>query len=301
MFSDLAGVYAAAVTPLSKDFSIKIQDMQPFLNFLHTRGCHGVLLFGTTGEGPSFSARERINLLREGVKIKHSHPEFKLFAGTGTTSLDETIQLTIMSFELGFDGVVVLPPFYYRSISEDHLYAWYSKILSQAVPSGKALLGYHIPSMTGIQLTIPLLERLKQTYPTRFAGIKDSSSNADFAITLEQTFGDDLLVLNGNDRMFSFALQNSASGCITALANLVSPDLRKIWDERNTGSAAEAAQIRLNKYRDLLEKYPPAPALIKAVLASLYGFDEWRLKPPLFPLSPEQRMAVIEEFKAVIK
>lgn len=300
MFTDFAGVYAAAVTPLFKDFSIKIQDMQPFLNFLQSRGCHGALLFGTTGEGPSFSANERLSLLQEAVKIKEVHPDFKLLAGTGTTSLEETIQLTTSAFELGYDGVVVLPPFYYRSISEDHLYAWYSEILQRAVPAGNALLGYHIPSMTGIQLSIPLLERLIETYPMSFAGIKDSSSNTDFAVRLGQTFGDRLLVLNGNDRLFSLALQNSASGCITALANLVSPDLRKLWDARNIEVIHQPAQDRLNKYRDLLEKYLPAPALIKTVLASLYGFDEWQLKPPLFPLSPEQKLAVIEEYKAVL-
>jgi len=299
MFKHLAGVYAAAVTPLGDDFSITIRDVNPLIDFLYDRGCHGVLLFGTTGEGPSFSANERLDLLQEAVKIKQTNPEIKLLAGTGTTSQEETIDLTTLSFELGYDGVVVLPPYYYRSISEDHLFAWYSEILRRAVPPGKALLGYNIPSMTGIPLTIPLLERLKDSYPTRFAGIKDSSSNPDFAIALGQTFGDDLLVLNGNDRMFSLALENHASGCITALANLVSPDLRTIWDGQNTEITTEPAQNRLKEYRDVLDTYPPAPALIKAVLAELFGFDEWQLKPPLLPLNPEKRQAVIEEFKAV--
>lgn len=299
MFKHLAGVYAAAVTPLGDDFSITIRDVNPLIDFLYDRGCHGVLLFGTTGEGPSFSANERLDLLQEAVKIKQTNPEIKLLAGTGTTSQEETIHLTTLSFELGYDGVVVLPPYYYRSISEDHLFAWYSEILRRAVPPGKALLGYNIPSMTGIPLTIPLLERLKDSYPTRFAGIKDSSSNPDFAIALGQTFGDDLLVLNGNDRMFSLALENHASGCITALANLVSPDLRTIWDGQNTEITTEPAQNRLKEYRDVLDTYPPAPALIKAVLAELFGFDEWQLKPPLLPLNPEKRQAVIEEFKAV--
>jgi len=104
----LAGVYAAAVTPLKNDLSLDIESVPGLMNFLASRGCHGVLFFGTTGEGPSFSPSERETLLRVALDHRNTIPGFRLLAGTGTPSLSETIELTKLAFGLGYDGVVVL-------------------------------------------------------------------------------------------------------------------------------------------------------------------------------------------------
>lgn len=283
----LSGVYAAAITPLQSDYSPDLEALPGLFDFLAERGCHGVLLFGTTGEGPSFSPAERLEVLRAAARYRRAHPEFRLLAGTGTPSLDETIQLTRAVFELGIDGVVVLPPYYYRKVTDDGLYAWYSALLDQAVPAGKSLLGYHIPGMTGVPLSLDLLENLRQSYGTRFLGIKDSSGDAQHAIQLGQRFGNDLLVLNGTDRLFSQALQAGAGGCITALANLCSPDLRRVWDSYQDGWLDEPAQKRLDVARSVSESYPPAPALIKALLWRQFGLPRWTVRPPLLPLPEE--------------
>src|SRR5512143_3179954 len=102
--ADLAGVYAAAVTPLKADFSPDVDAIPPFLSFLAGRGCHGALILGTTGEGPSFSPAERETIWRAAVKVRQQHPEFRLLAGTGTPSLTETIDLTRMAFDIVFDA-----------------------------------------------------------------------------------------------------------------------------------------------------------------------------------------------------
>ncbi len=106
------GVFAAALTPLNQDGSLDLEHVLPYLDFLAKRGCHGALLFGTTGEGPSFSPRERIRLGKVAREITQTHPDFMLLMGTGTPSLTETIELTRSAFDLGMQGVVVLPPYF---------------------------------------------------------------------------------------------------------------------------------------------------------------------------------------------
>jgi len=283
-FSLLPGVYAAAVTPLRSDDTLDLEGIPVLLDFLAKRGCHGGLLLGTTGEGPSFAPEERLAMLRIATQVRQSHPDFRLLAGTGTPSLTETIALTKASFDLGMDGVVVLPPYYYRKVTDDGLFAWFAQVLSRAVPEGGALLGYHIPPVTGVPFSLDLLSRLKDAFPTRFAGIKDSSGDAVFARQLGERFGHELLVFTGNDRLFSQALESQASGCITAMANVISPLLRGVWDAFQNGLPASGIQEQLNAARDVMDRYPPAPPLLKALLAREYGLPAWVVRPPLMPL-----------------
>lgn len=298
--SHLCGVFAAAVTPLNMDYSIAVDDFPILLSFLARRGCHGVLLFGTTGEGPSFSPAERLTVLRAARSVRQIHPEFRLLFGTGTPSLQETVDLTRDAFELGADGVVVLPPYYYRNVSEDGLYTWFSQVIRRAVPPGGSLLGYHFPKISGVPLTLNLLERLKSDFPERFAGIKDSSGDPEHARLLGQRFGKDLLVLTGNDSLFSTALENHACGCITALANLNSPDLRAVWDAWQSGdrTGGAAAQARLNRARATLENYQPFAPSIKAVINHKHRFRRWAVRPPLLPLSLDAEKQLMREITA---
>jgi 4-hydroxy-tetrahydrodipicolinate synthase len=299
----LDGVYAAALTPLAPDFSLALDDLPPFLDFLARRGCHGALLMGTTGEGPSFAAQERLDLLRAALAVRQVHPDFRLLLGTGTPSLEETVQLTRAAFELGADAVVVLPPYYYRKVSGDGLFAWFSQVIRRAVPAGGALLGYHIPSLTGVPLSLDLLARLKDAFPDRFAGIKDSSAEADHARSLGQRFGAALRVFSGTDSLFSLALEHSAAGCITAPANLRSPDLRQVWDAFQAGDIggvdAQAAQARLSAAREVLGRYPPNPPLYKALLARLHPFPRWAVRPPLLPMPDPLAGQALAEVEAI--
>ena len=297
----LSGVIVAALTPLKQDFTLALDDLLPFLDFLARRGNHGALLFGTTGEGPSFAPSERLELLQVASHVRQDHPNFKLLAGTGTPSLQETIELTRGAFDLGYDGVVVLPPYYFRKASEDGLFTWFSQVLRQAVPAGGALLGYHIPSVTGVPLTIDLLARLKDAFPDRFAGLKDSSSDAEYARRLGARFGNDLLVFSGNDALFSLALENSASGCITAMANLRSPDLRLVWDAHLDGKTHPQAHARLVSARGLMDRYAPFPPLYKALLPKLHGFPTWSLRPPLMALPEDVSGRALQEAMAEVE
>ncbi len=295
----LAGVYAAAVTPLDPASTLDLESVPLLLKFLAARGCHGALFFGTTGEGPSFSPAERENLLRTVRAYRNIVPGFRLLAGTGTPSLSETIDLTKLAFELGYDAVVVLPPYYFRGATEDGLFRWFSELIRKAVPSDRFLLGYHIPGMAGIGFSIELLARLKDAFPVQFAGIKDSSHDSNLAHTLGKTFGSDLLVLTGTDSYLQLAMENKAAGCITAPANLISPDLRQVWDFMQEGKDPSAVQERITAQRHLLEKYPPFPPTLKALLHHLHQLPRWSVKPPLVELPEERIQTAVMELNAL--
>jgi 4-hydroxy-tetrahydrodipicolinate synthase len=301
----LAGVYAAAVTPLREasplgedhDSNLDFESIPTLMNFLATRGCHGAVLFGTTGEGPSFSPSEREALMRAAHDHRERLPGFRLIAGTGTPSLSESIDLTRLAFDLGFDAALVVPPYYFRKATDDGLFTWFSELIRKAVPADKFILGYHFPNVAGIGFSIELLERLKDAFPSQFAGIKDSSHDADLARTLGKKFGTDLVVFTGTDTYLQMAMENKAAGCITAAANLISPDLRAVWDGMNAGKDVSESQQRVSEQRHILEKYPPFPPALKALLHRMYDLPRWAVKPPLENIPGEKLEALLEEMR----
>jgi 4-hydroxy-tetrahydrodipicolinate synthase len=232
-------------------------------------------------------------------EARESIPGFRLIAGTGTPSLSETIDLTKLAFDLGFDGALVVPPYYFRKATDNGLFLWFSEVIRNAVPSDGFLLGYHFPNVAGIGFSIELLARLKDSFPSQFAGIKDSSHDADLARDLGQRFGSDLVVLTGTDSYLQLAMQNKAAGCITAPANILSPDLREVWEAMNQGNDSTEAQARVKAQRDILDKYPPFPPTLKALLQRLHGFPRWSVRPPLESISREMEERVVQEFEAL--
>jgi 4-hydroxy-tetrahydrodipicolinate synthase len=254
------------------------------------------VLFGTTGEGPSFSPGEREKLMLCARQARETLPGFRLIAGTGTPSLSETIELTKLAFNLGFDGVLVVPPYYFRQATDQGLFLWFSELIQKAVPADGFLLGYHFPRVAGIGLSLELLKRLKDHFPAKFAGLKDSSHDADLARDLGATFGSDLAVFTGTDSYLPLAMQNQAAGCITAPANILSSDLREVWDSINEGRDSAEAQARVKRQREVLDKYPPFPPTLKALLHRLHGLPRWSVRPPLESISPELEEQLVQEF-----
>jgi len=294
----LAGVYAAAVTPLL-DSALDLDSVPRLLTFLAARGCHGAVLFGTTGEGPSFSPAEREALMRCAQEARESLPGFRLIAGTGTPSLSETIALTKLAFDLGYDAALALPPYYFRNVTDDGLFHWFRELITKAVPSDQYLLGYHFPRVAGIGFSIELLARLKDAFPSQFAGIKDSSHDADLARNLGERFDSDLVVLTGTDSYLQLAMQNKAAGCITAPANILSPDLREVWEAMREDRDSTEAQARVKKQREILAAYPPFPPTLKVLLHRQHGFPRWSVRPPLESLAEEREAQVVQEFEGL--
>jgi 4-hydroxy-tetrahydrodipicolinate synthase len=280
------GIYAAAITPLKSDYTPDLEAIPIYLDFLARRGCHGALILGTTGEGPSFSPDQRVAIFRSADEIHQVWPDFKLLAGTGTPSLDETIKLTRSAFDSGMDGVVVLPPYYFRGSVDSGLMSWFSEVIEQSVPEGGHFYVYHIPGMSGIPISISLLSNLLDKAPNKFSGLKDSSGDSGFAVKLGEQFGSDLSVFTGNDRLVTIALNNHAAGCITSLANLISPELKSIWDAHSKHESTDMIQNRVDHVRDIADQFTPFPPLIKFLLNHSFRFPYWPVCPPLENLPP---------------
>jgi 4-hydroxy-tetrahydrodipicolinate synthase len=256
-------------------------------------------MLGTTGEGPSFSQAERVHIFESAAQIHQTNPDFHLFAGTGMPSLDATIQLNKAAFDLGFQGVVVLPPYYYRGATEEGLYQWFAAVIRQSIPTDGVLLGYHIPQTSGVALPDSLLTRLATDFPAQFGGIKDSSGDLEHTLRASAALPVQAVMV-GNDRLMTKGLMGGAAGMITAAANLVSPLLRKIYDAHQEGQNTDTAQATVDAARSVLEKFSPFPAAVKGLLAELFGFPLWPVRPPLVSFPPSEIKQAAAELKTIL-
>ena len=159
MSQPLSGIIPPLVTPLRDRDSLDIAGLERLIEHLISGGVSGLFILGTTGEGPSFSPAEREMVWRAALRVRETHPDFRLLAGTGTPSLQETVDLTKTAFDLGYDGVVVLPPYYFRTAGDEGLYRWFEGVIQKAVPADGYLLGYHFPNMAGIGFSLALRKR----------------------------------------------------------------------------------------------------------------------------------------------
>lgn len=295
----LAGVYTAAVTPLTADLAPDEDGLLNLLDFLAKRGNHGALMLGSTGEGPSFSPAEREVVYRAAAKIKETYPNFRMLAGTGTPSLEETLQLNKIAFDLGYDGVLVLPPYYFRNATDDGLFTWFSKVIKHSIPANGFLLGYHIPQVSGVALSANLLMRIRDAFPDQFGGVKDSSGDLANTQNLAALLPEHAILV-GADKLMLSGLKAQASGCITALANLAAPILRQLYNGYTQGDSVEDRQDTINAARSLLDQYRPFPGSVKGLLAEMYGFPRWPVKPPLVPFPRVEMQTAAEQLQAIL-
>lgn len=283
------GVFSAAATPLNADLSPDAARLADHAKALLDDGCHGVALLGTTGEANSFSVIERTGLLD--AMLAAGIPADALMPGVGCAAMTDTIVLTRHALDNGVRTVLMLPPFYYKPVSEDGLFAAFAHILDTIDSPDLRVLLYHIPHISGVAIPHDVIARLIEAYPDTVVGIKDSSGDRDNLHQMIARFPG-FSVIGGADPLMLEALPAGGAGCITAASNLVSRDLRTVFDGVGDPDKAEAvtnAQSRIVALRSLSVSYPQIPT-IKAMLAHRYQDDAWlRTRPPLLPVSAEQR------------
>jgi 4-hydroxy-tetrahydrodipicolinate synthase len=282
------GVFSAALTPLDPELAPDHARFVAHCRHLLDEGCDGVALLGTTGEANSFSAAERIALL-EAVVAAGISPQ-RLLPGTGVAALSETVALTRHALSVGVDTVVMLPPFYYKGVTDDGIFASYSEVVQRIGDARLKVVLYHIPQMSAQPISHALIERLRAAYPSTFTGIKDSSGDfANMTAMVERFPGFSVLV--GADPLLLPLLRKGGAGCITATSNLVARDLAYVYKhfrDSDDDTALEAAQARIVKARELVSRFPQMASL-KALVAERTGHAGWqRLRPPLESLPPEQ-------------
>lgn len=286
---NLGGVVPAVATPL-KDGELHLAKLELHLRQLAADGSSGVLLLGTTGEGPSLSLAEREAIIEAGREYAG---DMTLMAGTGCASLAETSTLTRRAFELGAEAVVVVPPFYFKSVSEEGLLAYYQRLLDEAIPDDGLLVLYHIPQVTGVPISFDLLENLLAIDSERVAGIKDSSGNIDHSRELCRKFPD-LRVFVGDDKLLHGGLKAGTVGCITAGGNVLAALAAAVYRAYHDGQDAAAYQDQLTAARSVLDGFRPFPASVKSLLAARYGTDGWEVRPPLVALPEAERVALFD-------
>lgn len=297
---DLPGVYAAAVTPLTPQLQPDLEAVPALLDFLAERGCHGALLLGTTGEGPSFAVEERTAIIRAAVRHRDAaRPDLRLLAGTGCADLTDTVALTRAAFDLGVDAVLTLPPFYFKGVSPAGLTAYFEQVIEAAVPAEGRLLVYHIPQVSGVAIPAETLTPLRARFPRQLWGMKDSQDQLPHTQAVLRDFPG-FGVFAGSDSIMSESLAGGGVGAITALANITSPLNRQVWDAHQQGTTAPEAQARLNRARKIVAGLS-GPAVQKFALAELFGFPHWPVRPPLEDIAPEVKERLRTELRELLE
>ena len=289
------GVWTPVLMPISDELTI---DEARFLE--HARasldeGCHGLAIFGTTSEANSFSMKQRMSLLD--AAIAGGLPPERLMVGTGCCALADSVDLTRHAFGLGCKKVLVLPPFYYKNMSDAGLHRSFAGIIDQVAEPELRIYLYHFPQLSGVPITFGLIESLLKEYPDVIAGIKDSSGDWDNMSTLMSRFPE-IGVFPGSENFMLDGLRAGGVGCITATANANAKSIRKVYDAwRNEDAHVDEYNQQIVSVRNAIAKYPLVPAL-KHLAAAFRDDPAWRaVMPPMLPMSDADGKALLEALR----
>ena len=295
----MRGVVAAVLTPMREDLSVDRTAFAAHCRRLLDAGCHGLGIFGTTGEANSLSIDERIEawtgLVEDGI------PAETLLPGTGACALSDAVRLSRAALELGAPGVLALPPFYYKGVSDEGLFRFFAELIERVGDDRLRLFLYHIPPMAVVGFTPELLGRLLDAYPGVIAGTKDSAGDAERIERVCREYGDRLAVFAGSERYLLDTLRWGGAGCISATVNVFAPQARAVYDRFAAGEDAESAQAALTEARAFMDGRALIPSL-KALMRELTGDDVWaNLRPPLEPLDDEEARDLLAHLPAVTR
>ena len=292
----MSGVLAPVITPFDENLKPDAQKLSNHCRWLISNNV-GLAVFGTNSEANSMSTEEKIVLLER--LLEEGLPPERMMPGTGCCALPDTVTLTRKAVELGCAGVLMLPPFYYKNVSDDGLYRSFAEVIERVGDNRLRVYLYHIPPIAQVGITLPVIERLLKDYPGTVVGIKDSSGDWNNTKTMLDQFKDELFnVFPGSETFLLQGLRNGGTGCISATAN-VNPQaiahLAATWEENN----ADAQQGELDRVRSVFQGYVMIPAM-KAALAHYSNIPGWRqVRPPLDPFSDDQSRDLIGSLKKI--
>ncbi len=275
----IKGLIAPILSPFDNDFKFNQKMYNDLAHDLLNDGCSGLAPFGTTGEALSLSNNERMNalegLLKSGIKSE------KLIPGTGLCNFPDTVKISKHALDLGCHGVMTLPPFYFKGMSDEGLFDYFQKLIDEINHNKVKIYLYHIPQVSGVGLSIDLVSKLKESFPDIIVGIKDSSGNWENTKSLLKI--NDLIVYPGAELPVIEAIKLGAPGCISATANFNSGDISKVINfcHNNDWENAEILHKKVTKVRLLFQDYAPIPGQ-KGILSIKKNNDCWKnVRPPL--------------------
>lgn len=286
----LAGILAPVVTPFDAELRPDARRWIRHCRWLVDNDV-GLAVFGTNSEANSMSSAEKIELLEQGVEA--GLPPRRMMPGTGCCALPDTVELTRRAVELGCAGVLMLPPFYYKGVSDDGLYRSYAEVIERVGDARLNIYLYHIPQIANVPITLTLIERLLRDYPEAVAGVKDSSGDWDNTRAMLERFqpqGFD--VFCGSESFLLETLRHGGKGSITATANVNPAPIAGLWRAFEQDDA-EQRQARLDAVREIFQGYVMIPGM-KAAIAHYLQDPEWiRVRPPLDEMAGAERKRLI--------
>jgi 4-hydroxy-tetrahydrodipicolinate synthase len=291
MTQRLSGVIAAIATPVDENGAPDVKRAINLARYLLDNGCDGLNVLGTTGEATSFSVDERKSVM-DAYKA-NGLPLQQLMVGTGAASVSDAVALTRHAAELGFAGALVLPPFYYKGVPDEGLIAYIDTLIKATERKPISIYLYHFPAMSGVPWHVPLIRRLLDSFPSRIAGLKDSSGDMAYARSAA-AISRNFAVFPSTEAALLEARQGDFAGCISATANLNADLCARAWSQGD-GAALDAA-VAIRKLFD----GKPLVSGVKALLAHIHGDPALsRVRPPLAPFSAADRASVIAGHDAV--
>lgn len=271
------GVYTALVTPLTKSGEVDYSLFRILLRWQREQGVKGVVVCGTTGEGTLLSVDERERAI---ATVRECAADLKVIAGTGCANLPETIRLSRFAQQQGCDAILVIPPFYYKGVSDEGLVAYYMRLLDAVdIP----VLLYNYPELAGVDITPTVVEGLLD-YP-HLIGLKDSSGNWETTLSFLLRFPR-LQIFVGAESLLADALASGAAGCVSGLANAFPELMVEIDAASRRGEDTTLLNERLMAVMKVVDAMPFIPAIKR--ICAWRGLPEMAVRPPLRELSAQQ-------------
>jgi 4-hydroxy-tetrahydrodipicolinate synthase len=314
----ICGVVAPVVTPFKEDLSPDRQRFIAHCRWLLAQNC-GLAVFGTNSEANSLAAEERMTLLD--ALVAAGIDPGRMMPGTGCCSISETVALTAQAVNHGCAGVLMLPPFYYKNVSEEGLYRYFSELVQRVGDTRLRIYLYHIPPVAVVGITPRLVELLLKAYPNSIAGMKDSSGDWNNTKTFLDAFGarnrpsgPDFDVFVGSESFLLANMRNGGAGTISATANVNPAAIYELYAKLEDGPPSPEAtarrgpedledeQTKLNVVREVFARksWPSMIAALKQAIA-IHGNDpEWaRVRPPLVEFTREQAEKLAAELEKI--
>ena len=292
----IEGVLSPVITPFRKDYSPDAERFVRHCKWLLKNGCAGLAVFGTNSEANSLSVSEKRFLLEK--LVEGGVPGSALMPGTGHCALSDSIEMTRAAVEMGCAGVLMLPPFYYKGVSDEGLYRNFAEVIERVGDERLQLYLYHIPPVAQVSISLNLIEKLITKYPGIVAGLKDSSGDwSNTKAMLDNFAKGGFDVFAGSEVFLLDNMRGGGKGCITATGNINPGPIANVYRNWRSGDA-DKLQAGITATRKIVQKQPMIPALKSAV--AHFGNDaQWKTcRPPLVELNEKQEKELITELKA---
>jgi len=290
----LTGAITALATPF-RGGNVSFADLKRLVDHQVKGGVDGIVPVGTTGESPTLSHEEHMDVVR--ATIEYARARVPVIAGTGSNSTAEALELTRLSDEAGADAVLVVAP-YYNKPSQEGLFRHYSAI---AESTDLPIILYSIPSRCGVEIGVPLVERLRAKY-SNVRWIKEAGGSVDRVDQLKHAMGDDIVVLSGDDALTLAFMASGAEGVISVASNVAPGHVTRMVRLMQKNDFARALRLHRRLYplfKALFIEPSPVPVKAALALAKIIGSEEVRL--PLCRMAPANRAILAKAVYALLR